>query len=54
MLKAGARNNGTSTEGLLHKNTEDVQNEIDSQTKDQDGNISGVSVPVPVPSQREM
>jgi len=50
MLKAGARNTGTSPESLLHKNTEDVQNEIDSKTKDQDGTINGVSVPAPVPT----
>jgi hypothetical protein len=45
MLRAGARNTGVSTTSLLHKNTEDVQTEID--TKGKDAIINGVSVPAP-------
>jgi len=45
MLKAGAKNTGVSTTSLLHKNTEDVQREIDDSGKN--GMINGVSVPAP-------
>jgi len=50
MLKAGARNTGASTDSLLHKNTEDVQNEIDEKGKRQNGVIDGAVVPVPANS----
>ena len=47
MLKAGAKNTGVSTTSLLHKNTEDVQREIDETGKQQGGSINGVNVPAP-------
>jgi len=47
MLKAGAKNTGVSTTSLLHKNTEDVQREIDETGNQQGGNINGVNVPAP-------
>lgn len=47
MIKVGARNVGASTSSLVHRNTEDVQNEIDEKGRQQGGNIDGVSVPVP-------
>jgi hypothetical protein len=48
MIKAGARNTGASTNSLIHKNTEEVQNEIDLKGKQHDGVIDGVIVPVAV------
>ena len=47
MIKAGARNTGASTTSLVHKSTEEVQNEIDEKGKQQGGSIDGVVVPVP-------
>lgn len=50
MIKAGARNTGASTTSLIHKNTENVKNEIDKKGKQQNGVIDGVIVPVPANS----
>jgi len=47
MIKAGARNTGAEKSSLLHKNTEEVQNEIDEKGKKYGGFINGVVVPVP-------
>lgn len=47
MIKAGARNTGASTNSLVHKSTEEVQNEIDEKGNKQGGSIDGVVVPVP-------
>lgn len=49
MIKAGARNTGASKSSLVHKNTEDVQSEIDEKGRQQNGSRDGVVVPVPVP-----
>lgn len=45
MIKAGARNTGASRRSLIHKNTEEVQNEIDEKGKKNNGVIDGVIVP---------
>ncbi|WP_197722104.1 YeeE/YedE thiosulfate transporter family protein [Sulfuriflexus mobilis] len=47
MIKVGARNTGASTSSLVHRNTEDVQNEIDEKGRQEGGNIGGVNVPEP-------
>lgn len=47
MIKLGARNTGASRSSLVHKNTEEVQNEIDAKGQQQGGSIDGVSVPAP-------
>jgi uncharacterized membrane protein YedE/YeeE len=47
MIKAGAKNTGAAKSSLVHKNTEDVQREIDEKGKQQGGVIDGVNVPVP-------
>jgi len=47
VIKVGARNVGASSSSLVHKSTEDVQNEIDEKGGKQGGSIDGVSVPVP-------
>ena len=50
MIKVGARNTGASTTSLVHRSTEEVQNETDNKGKQQDGYIDGVVVPVPAGS----
>ena len=47
MVRAGARNTGASRSSLFHKNTEEVQNEIDEKGRKEGGSIDGVSVPAP-------
>ena len=47
MLKAGARNTGALKSSLLHKNTEDVQREIDAKGKQQGGTIDVLVFPSP-------
>lgn len=47
MIKLGARNTGASTSSLVHKSTEDVQNEIDEKGKKEGGTIDGINVPAP-------
>lgn len=47
MIKLGARNTGASTSSLIHRNTEDVQREIDRKGTQAGGSINGVAVPVP-------
>ncbi len=45
MIRAGARNTGASEQSLMHKNTEDVQREIDEKGRKEGGTIAGINVP---------
>lgn len=47
MVRLGAKNTGASKDSLIHKNTEEVQDEIDNKGKQGGGTIDGVSVPEP-------
>lgn len=49
VLRMGVRSTGVSVNSLMHKNTEDVQDQIDTTGAANDGKIGGVSVPRPVP-----
>lgn len=49
-LRLGVRTSGASSESLLHRNTEDVQLEIDREARAQGGLSHGVAAPIPVPA----
>ncbi len=50
LIKLGARNTGTSTNALLHKNTEDLETDLEASGKKHGGRVGGVDVPQPVPA----
>jgi len=49
VIRRGVRSTGTSSQSLMHKNTEDLQGEIDTVGKAHGGQIGGVDIPRPVP-----
>ena len=50
MIKLGAKNTGADIKSLIHKNTEEVQNELDVKAQKEGGTANGVNVPQPVPA----
>ncbi len=51
VIRRGARATGASTNSLMNKNTEDLQDEIDAGGKAGNGKYNGVPVPAPVPAE---
>ena len=49
MIKLGVKNTGADTKSLIHKNTEEVQNELDAKAQKEGGTANGINVPIPVP-----
>ncbi len=49
-VRLGVRTTGAPAESIIHKNTEDLQNEIDMAGHVQAGRYHGVPVPAPVPA----
>jgi len=49
LVRLGARNTGASTDSLLHKNTEELEVELEAKGRKHGGKVGGVTVPQPVP-----
>ncbi len=49
LIKLGSQNTGASVDALLHKNTEDLEIDLEADAKGNGGKVGNVTIPAPVP-----